>query len=436
VDWYTTKQGLVSLPEGDPAPPGGERVLIGEKRPALLELGQFLHREGKTYCFRRSCSDCPHEVGCQREEVPLQIGPGSNLRRAIRAAPGKRLAALDYAGIELRLAAEFSGQPEWIHALSTGGDMHTSSAVVMFHTQTPTKDQRKKAKVCNFNLLYLGGPGTIRQKTGCSEDEARSLCESWWAANDVYEAWTRHQWSYARTHRCVRTHFGRVRAMEELIHRAELEEAQGVQGRKKGLHFARATACNSVIQGSCADIIKISLVKIQNWIDRERLRGDVQILLSVHDEIVLQVTDDAGFRDRVDTVARLMVPEMGPAWRVPILIDAEVGENWADLENLDAYWGRRSGVAAPVVARNPSHAPLVLRCAWGPEKVAGLLNLILDEVSIRSDRTHDEVKVPLRLQLLGEEAPSGSLFAVATSVIERAIREYPGLELTELGDEE
>ncbi len=404
----------------------------GHVVPPFLELGQFLKRSGETLCFRESCDGCRYEPTCQREETVAVVGPGMNIRRAIAAQPGYQLVAIDFSGIELRLAAEFSREPMWVRAFQDGVDLHMAMARIMFHTDEPTDDQRKKAKVGNFNLLYLGGPGTIRAKTLCSEEEAQEICRNWWATVPTYEAWTRAQWEYAQQHRCVRTPFGRVRHMEELIRKAELETKLNVRGKKKGLHFAKATSVNTVIQGCCADLMKRAIVMTDQWIVREHLHDEVQLLLAVHDELLVQVRDDQHLEERARHISRLMCPPADmTGWIVPITTDIEVGPNWSEIVKLDTLLKRRGQRVIEAPPSTPTDQ-LILTCTWDVVCNGSLLTAVLDECSMLSQReATSEVLVPLRLRLTGVPSDTSVMFRASESVVRQVIQRYPGLMLTD-----
>ena len=157
-----------------------EDLLIGDKSPPVLELGQFWRHMGQTYCFRpqtgkdpnSACVGCRWETSCQKSHTETKVGAGLNIRRAFRARPGFKLVAIDYRGIELRVAAQLSGEPVWKDAFLNGRDLHTEMAKIAFHTETPTKAQRDQAKCCNFGNLFLGNVYTLVRQSGMEEAEA------------------------------------------------------------------------------------------------------------------------------------------------------------------------------------------------------------------------------------------------------------------------
>ena len=145
------------------------KIEIGKIVPPTLELNQFWKSNNKTYCFRSECPGCKYESGCQNELLELKIGPGINIRRAFRARPGYKIASIDYKAIELRVAAQLSGETFFINAFKNKEDLHTIMACRCFNTDSPTKSQRDQAKTCNFSNLYLGcigGESLIRIEEG------------------------------------------------------------------------------------------------------------------------------------------------------------------------------------------------------------------------------------------------------------------------------
>jgi hypothetical protein len=122
---------------------------IGKRKPPFLELDQFWRGSGETYCFRPTCEGCRWDPTCERENTLVPVGPGLNIRRAFRSAPGYQIVSIDYKGIELRVAGQLSGEQVFIKAFREGRDLHQEMAKLAFKTPTPTKEQRRQAKCAN-----------------------------------------------------------------------------------------------------------------------------------------------------------------------------------------------------------------------------------------------------------------------------------------------
>jgi DNA polymerase I-like protein with 3'-5' exonuclease and polymerase domains len=257
--------------------------------------------------------------------IPIHgIPAGSDLRRAFIARPGYTLAKCDYAGEELRIAANVSGEPIWIKEFLEGdGDLHTITAKAFFGKQNVSKDERKAGKIANFALLYGGGPKSIVRATGCDDLEARRRKQAFDKAVPTFATWIKKQHQAVKKNLGVRTAFERWLPIPDA-----LSPDKAIQAA------CERHAVNFQIQGAGADIMKIALVLVHKklhglgWL---RNGGDdsVRILLTVHDEIVFEIR-----HDRVAEAIPLIVDIMESPWRiakwkVPLIVEPLVGFNWS-----------------------------------------------------------------------------------------------------------
>lgn len=382
--------------------------------PPLLDEGQFWREGAGVYCFRPVCEGCQFLDICKHELTSIKVGPGINIRRAFRAKPGYLIAAIDYAAIELRVAAELSGEPFWVKAFQNEEDLHTNMAKVAFKTDNPTKAQRDSAKKANFGNLYLGSAETLCAQSDLTLPEASFIWAEWWKAVPVYKSWTEAQFEFAKSNGYVSTFFGRRRRLDDLILSAKGEK----KGKKMSWGFIRRSSCNSPIQGSSADLNKMAMLRISDWIERDNLEQDIQMLLSVHDELVFQIKDDENLSPRARKIAELMV-KVPPNWKVPLKTDIEVGPNWAELEDIKTLEKRRgigvtSGLEA--VSSKPKEYYTVLVPGVGDGTVWKALGLI----ERASRESNGGVKLPVRVEVRGnpEIKPSGHRCS------EAALRKY------------
>jgi hypothetical protein len=229
---------------------------VGDVNPPrqLLREGQFYYRDNVEYCLRPSCDkECGYYNRCNpeaREETTVKIGPGINIREAFRARPGFKWACIDFAGIELRVAALLSGEPVWVKAFQEDRDLHSEMARVMFRTDEPDKAQRDIAKMGNFGNLYLSGVNTFWGLTTLTLNEATVAWKKWWHAVPDYKKWTVNQEAYYKKYGHVLTFFKRKREMKGMIARANSNEVTGKKGKKVGHSFCHRTACNCLTDGT------------------------------------------------------------------------------------------------------------------------------------------------------------------------------------------
>jgi DNA polymerase I-like protein with 3'-5' exonuclease and polymerase domains len=262
--------------------------------------------------------------------VPIHGIPNeSDMRKLFEARPGFTMVKCDYAGQELRIATNVSGEPVWLKEFLEGeGDLHTITARAFFNKKDVSKDERKMAKIANFALLYGGGPQAIIRATGCDKLEASRRKQAFDKAVPTFAKWIKAQQQRVKKEEGVWTPFRRWLAIPDANNPDRAVQAA-----------CERYAVNYPIQGSGADIMKISMVLLhkefhkRGWLRQgPGYEGDnsVRMLLTVHDEIVFEVRND-----RVTEVVPIIVSIMespahmtNPKWQVPLITEPLVGPNW------------------------------------------------------------------------------------------------------------
>ena len=259
--------------------------------------------------------------------VPIHgIPGGSEVRRNFEAREGYTMVKADYAGEELRIATNVSGEPVWIKEFTYGtGDLHTITARAFFGKQEVSKEERGAGKIANFSLLYGGGPAAIVRATGCDKMEARRRKAAFDKSVPVFAKWIEGQHAKVKKELGVWTAYRRWLPIPDANHPDR----------------AISSACerhsvNYVIQGSGADIMKISMILLHKAFYRRgwlKTNGDdsVRMLLTVHDEIVFEIRHDR-VAEAIPLIVDLMespakIPK--PQWKVPLVVEPLVGFNWA-----------------------------------------------------------------------------------------------------------
>ncbi len=260
--------------------------------------------------------------------IPIHgIPSGSDLRRSFEARQGYAMVKADYAGEELRIAANVSKEPVWIREFLEGsGDLHTITARAFFGKQEVSKEERGAGKIANFSLLYGGGPKAIVRATGCSDMEARRRKQAFDKAVPVFAKWIKSQHAIVKRDLGVTTPFNRWLPIPDANH---VDQAIRASCERHSVNY--------VIQGAGADIMKISLVLLhkafhmKGWLKNG---GDdsIRMLLTVHDEVVFEIR-----YDRVTEAIPLIVDKMESPWRmpktspwkVPLVVEPLVGFNWS-----------------------------------------------------------------------------------------------------------
>ncbi len=250
------------------------------------------------------------------QNIPVRTELSRRIRAAFVAPPGRRLVSADYSQIELRILAHYAADPALLESFRKGEDVHTRTAAETFGVaaEEVTSDQRRVAKVLNFGIAYGLSAFGLSQRLGLPPREAQGIIDRYFARYAGVKRWLDAIVAEARRAGEVRTLFGRLRPMPEIVARNQaLRQA------------AERTAVNTPIQGTAADVVKIAMLRVQAALARERL--DARMLLQVHDELVLEAAEGA-----VEQVSVLLRREMEGAasLAVPLLVEVGHGRSWAE----------------------------------------------------------------------------------------------------------
>jgi len=248
------------------------------------------------------------------QNIPVRTAEGRRIREAFVAPPGSRIVSADYSQIELRIMAHLSGDKGLVDAFSRGEDVHRHTASEVF--DTPAKDvsseQRRYAKVINFGLIYGMSAFGLAQNLGIERTAAQSYMDKYFARYPGVAAYMERTRQEARERGYVETVFGRRLFLPD-IHSSNMARRQG----------AERQAINAPMQGTAADLIKMAMIAVQRWIEREKL--GTKLVMQVHDELVFEVPE----HELSDVKPRVEELMMGVAkLDVPLVVEAGVGENW------------------------------------------------------------------------------------------------------------
>lgn len=248
------------------------------------------------------------------QNIPVRTAEGRRIRAAFIAPAGAHLVSADYSQIELRIMAHLSGDPRLLQAFAQGEDVHRATAAEIFG-MTPIEvgaEQRRVAKTINFGLIYGMSAFGLARQLGLERSAAQSYIERYFARYPGVARYMEETRTAARTTGYVETVFGR---------RLWLPEIRATQaGRRQG---AERAAINAPMQGTAADLIKLAMIAVQDWLDREHLK--TRLILQVHDELVLEVPDEELARLRIE-----LPPLMTQLARlsVPLVVEVGVGRHW------------------------------------------------------------------------------------------------------------
>ncbi|MBI1833214.1 MAG: DNA polymerase I [Candidatus Andersenbacteria bacterium] len=260
------------------------------------------------------------------QNIPARTELGQEIRTAFIAAKGNVLVKADYSQIELRLAAHMSQDEKMLQVFRDGGDIHRATAAWVYgiEPEKVSDQQRRQAKTLNFGVLYGMGSMAFARAADISVEEAQSFIGRYREQYNRLTAYIQEILTFASEHGYVETLLGRKRYVPEL-------ESNNPQVRAA----AERAAFNFPLQGTAADIIKKAMIELQR--DIEKNFPDARMVLTVHDELVVEVSER-----KATVFAKTMkkIMEEVITLDVPLIVDVAKGRNWRDMQPIKN--GRKS----------------------------------------------------------------------------------------------
>jgi DNA polymerase-1 len=256
------------------------------------------------------------------QNIPTRTELGKEFRRAFIAEKGYTLVSFDYSQIELRIAAHLANDAVMIETFKRGEDIHTRTAAEIFHVKPSevSKDMRRTAKVLNFGIMYGMGSSGFAAAAGISRAQAKDFIDHYMEEFHGIAAYMEKMKENVRRDGYVETLLGRRRLLPDIFSRIPQLHAQ-----------AERMAINHPIQGTEADLIKLAMIRIEEFLKKESLQHDVHMLLQVHDELVFEVRTPTlsmiipKIRHLMETVHHLSVP---------LVVDTKIGDNWSIMTSV------------------------------------------------------------------------------------------------------
>ncbi|NYE58406.1 DNA polymerase I [Carboxydothermus ferrireducens] len=253
------------------------------------------------------------------QNIPIRLELGRKLRKMFIPSPGyDYIVSADYSQIELRLLAHFSEEPKLIEAYQKGEDIHrkTASEVFGVSLEEVTPEMRAHAKSVNFGIVYGISDFGLGRDLKIPREVAGKYIKNYFANYPKVREYLDELVRTAREKGYVTTLFGRRRYIPELS-----SKNRTVQG------FGERTAMNTPLQGSAADIIKLAMINVEKELKARKLKS--RLLLSVHDELVLEVP-----AEELEEVKALVkgVMESVVELKVPLIAEVGAGKNWYEAK--------------------------------------------------------------------------------------------------------
>jgi DNA polymerase-1 len=252
------------------------------------------------------------------QNIPIRTEDGRRIRQAFIAPPGYCLLAADYSQIELRIMAHLSGDEGLLHAFQTGQDVHRHTAAEVFNIPLTevTADQRRQAKAINFGLIYGMQAFGLAQQLNIKPSEAQNYIDAYFARYPQVKVYMEQTRALAKQQGYVTTLFGRRLYIPDI-------QASNYQQRQ----YAERSAINAPLQGTAADIVKLAMITVDNWMHTSGLK--IKMILQVHDELVFEVAEtDVAIAEKTIVTIMTAVVKL----KVPLLVDVGIGKNWNEAK--------------------------------------------------------------------------------------------------------
>jgi len=248
------------------------------------------------------------------QNIPVRSTEGRRIREAFIAPAGSVIVSADYSQIELRIMAHLSQDEGMLQAFAKNEDIHRATAAEIFgvERETVSNEQRRYAKVINFGLIYGMSAFGLAQTLNIERSAAATYIERYFARYPGVRQYMQNTREIAKQNGYVETYFGR---------RLWVPEINSPNGMRRA--GAERAAINAPMQGTAADLIKIAMIAVQNWLVGEKLA--TKLIMQVHDELVLEVPESelelvkSTLPELMQNVAKL---------DVPLLAEVGVGSNW------------------------------------------------------------------------------------------------------------
>jgi DNA polymerase-1 len=248
------------------------------------------------------------------QNIPVRTEEGRKIREAFIAPEGCKIVSADYSQIELRIMAHLSGDAALLKAFSEGIDIHRATAAEVFGCKPDevSHEQRRYAKTINFGLIYGMSAFGLASQLEIERSAAQTYIDRYFGRFPGVAAYMERTRAAARANGYVETVYGRRLWLPEINSPKPMRRAG-----------AERAAINAPMQGTAADLIKLAMIEVEHWLEREKLQS--KLILQVHDELVLEVPDNEVALIRAELAQRMAAVA---SLSVPLLAEVGVGMNW------------------------------------------------------------------------------------------------------------
>ena len=250
------------------------------------------------------------------QNIPIKSIQGKKIRNAFIADKGKKIFAADYSQIELRIMAHLSGDKNLLKAFKNKIDIHsfTASEIFSINIDKVSPEDRRSAKAINFGLIYGMSSFGLSKQLGIPIPEAKDYMDIYFNRYPKIQSYMNEMKAFAKTNGFVETLYGR---------KLYLPEINSKQGQRRS--YAERTAINAPVQGTAADIIKIAMIEIDNWLVKKKSK--TKMIMQVHDELVFEIFEN-DIDEEVMQIINLM--QNCVTLDLPLEVNYGIENNWGN----------------------------------------------------------------------------------------------------------
>tara|TARA_X000001036_G_scaffold439805_1_gene492414 strand:+ start:89 stop:2800 length:2712 start_codon:yes stop_codon:yes gene_type:complete len=250
------------------------------------------------------------------QNIPIKSIQGKKIRNAFIADKGKKIFAADYSQIELRIMAHLSGDKNLLKAFKNKIDIHsfTASEIFNINIDKVSPEDRRSAKAINFGLIYGMSSFGLSKQLGIPIPEAKDYMDIYFNRYPKIQSYMNEMKAFAKTNGFVETLYGR---------KLYLPEINSKQGQRRS--YAERTAINAPVQGTAADIIKIAMIEIDNWLVKKKSK--TKMIMQVHDELVFEIFEN-DIDEEVMQIINLM--QNCVTLDLPLEVNYGIENNWGN----------------------------------------------------------------------------------------------------------
>ncbi len=246
------------------------------------------------------------------QNMPIRTKEGQIIRSLFDSGDYEYIVAIDYSQVELRVVAHLANEKHMITNFNDGLDIHAETAKKMFDKDEVTSEDRSRAKAINFGIIYGMSKYGLAKQVGIDANQADDFIEKYLKTYPQIKEYMREQILFAKKNGYVKTEFGRRRYIEDINSSKHLEQEN-----------AKRIAINTPVQGTAADIMKLAMIKVNDYLDTT---DDVRLAMQIHDELVFYCNDLKLVYD-LKSIFESVVD-----YEIKLVADIGHGKNWLDCK--------------------------------------------------------------------------------------------------------